>query len=95
MANDPKLDPEEQKIAESYDRGEWRSVQALQEKIQRYQVDAAAMLEADGLISIALSKEDLQAIRQKASESGTSYQLLIAKIVHQFVAGRLIEKPQA
>ncbi|HZY43323.1 MAG TPA: hypothetical protein VFF70_01115, partial [Anaerolineae bacterium] len=87
MTNDPKLDTQEQELSKSYERSEWRSGQAQQKKLQHYQVDAAAMLESDGLISISLPKEDLKAIRQKAAESGTSYQQLIANIVHQFVTG--------
>ena len=87
MADDQKLDAEEKELLNSYDRDEWRSVNALQERLEQYQVAASAMLEADGLISIVLPKEDLKALQQKAEAAGLPYQKMIANIVHQFLAG--------
>lgn len=95
MTNKLKLDTEERELLDSYDRGEWHSIGTLQEKLQQYQAYATAALEAAGLISIILPKEDLQAIRRKAAEAGVSYQTLIADIVHQFAVGHLVEKPRA
>jgi len=42
-------------------------------------------------MSIGLSPDDFVEIQQKAMEKGISYQTLIANIVHQFAAGRLVE----
>ena len=55
--------------------------------------DAAATLAQSGQVNITLSDEDLRAIQRKALETGVSYQKLIADVVHQFVTGRLIERP--
>ncbi|MEK7396884.1 MAG: antitoxin [Candidatus Poribacteria bacterium] len=93
MSKSLKLDNEEQELLDSYERNEWKSTNSLQRKIQQYQTYATANLAAEGLISIVLSKEDLEVIQQKAAEAGTSYQTLIARIVHQFVSGSLIERP--
>lgn len=87
-----KLEAEDQAILDSYERDEWRSIGALQEKSQQYQLYAIAALESIGLVSIVLPKEDLEAIRQKAAESGLSHQMLISNIVHEFVTGHLVEK---
>jgi len=95
VTNKLKLDTEERELLDSYERGEWHSIGALQEKLQQYQTYATAALEAAGLISIILPKEDLKAIRRKAAEAGVSYQTLIADIVHQFVVGHLVEKRRA
>ncbi len=84
MTNELKLDTEERELLDGYERGEWRSISALQEKLLQYQAYATAILEADGLVSIVLPKEDLTAIRRKAAEAGVSYQSLIANVVHQF-----------
>ncbi len=94
MFNNFKLETEERELLESYERGEWQSIDALQEKLQQYQSYATAALEAEGLVSIILPGEDLKAIQQKAAEAGISYQTFIANIVHQFVAGYLVEKPR-
>ncbi len=95
MTNKLKLDQEERKLLDSYERGEWRSIGALQEKLQQYQAYAMAVLEAGGLVSIVLPKEDLKAIQGKATEAGMSYQTFIASIVHEFVSGHLVEKGRA
>jgi len=95
MADRVKLETEERELLDSYERSEWQSIGALQEQRQQYQSYAAAALEAEGLVSIALPTEDLQAIRRRAAEAGVSYQALIASLVHQFVAGVLIERPRA
>lgn len=95
MTNKLKLDTEERELLDSYERGEWHSIGARQEKLQQYQAYATAALEAAGLISIILPKEDLKAIRRKAAEAGVSYQTLIADIVHHFVVGHLVEKRRA
>ncbi|MBM3333996.1 antitoxin [Candidatus Sumerlaeota bacterium] len=92
MATKLKLDTEERSLLGSYDRGEWRSIEASQEKLGQYQAYATAALEAEGLVSVILPKEDLKAIRRKAGEAGVSYQTLIANIVHQFVLGHPVEK---
>jgi predicted DNA binding CopG/RHH family protein len=94
MVNNLRLDAEERELLDSYERGEWQSIDILQEKLEQYQSYATTALEANGLVSIILPKEDLKAIRRKAAETGMSYQMFIANIVHQFVSGRLVEKPR-
>ena len=89
------LESDEQEILTSYEQGEWQSVKTLREDLHQYQAYAATTLAQSGQISIALSEEDLKAIQRKALESGMPYQKLIADIVHQFVTGRLIERPKA
>jgi len=95
MTNKLKLDTEERELLDSYERGEWHSIGASQEELQQYQAYATAVLEADGLVSIILPKQDLKAIRRKAAEAGVPYQTLIANIVHQFALGHLVEKRRA
>ena len=90
-----ELGAEERKLRDSYERGEWRSIGSLKEKLQQYESYATAALENDGLVSIILSNEDLTAIRQKAAEAGMSNRMFIAKILHEFVSGRLLEKPHS
>ena len=95
MAKRMKLETGERELLDSYERGEWQSSGTSPEKLERYQSYAIAMLEAEGLISIVLPKEDLKVVRRKATEAGVPYQMFIANIVHQFVSGHLVEKPRA
>ncbi len=89
------LETDEQEILNSYEQGEWQSVKTLREDLRQYQAYAAIMLEQSGQVSIVLSEEDLKGIQRKALDTGVPYQELIADVVHQFVTGRLIERPKA
>lgn len=86
-----EFDVDEQELLESYEREEWRPIANLQDELQRYRAYAAATIQKNRLVSIGLSPEDFIGIQQKAMEQGIPYQTLIANIVHQFAAGRLVE----
>jgi len=86
-----EFDIDEQELLESYDREEWQPMANLKEELQHYQAYATATIQKDRLVSIGLSPEDFVEIQQKAIEKGIPYQTLIANIVHQFVAGRLVD----
>ena len=87
------LNSEEQELLDSYERDEWQSVAEFQEKLRQYQSYAITAFEALGLVGIALSQEDFQALREKAAAAGMSYHKFIANVVHQYVTGKLVEKP--
>jgi predicted DNA binding CopG/RHH family protein len=89
-----KLEAGERGILDSYERGEWQSIGVSPSKLEQYQSYAIAALEAEGLISIVLPREDLKAVRRKAAEAGISYQMFVANIVHQFVTGHLVQRPR-
>jgi predicted DNA binding CopG/RHH family protein len=95
MARKLELDANERELRDSYERGEWRSIGSLKERLQQYESYATAALENDGLISVILSNEDLAAIRQKAAEAGMSNRMFITKILHEFASGRLFTKPHS
>ena len=95
MNHNLKLEPEEQELLDSFERDEWRSVDKLQERLRQYQAYATAVFETMGLVSIALPREDIKAIREKAAATEMSYQTLIANVVHQYVTGTLVEKPRS
>ena len=86
-----EFDVDEQELLESYEREEWRPIANLQDELQHYRAYAAATIQKNRLVSIGLSPEDFIEIQQKAMEKGIPYQTLIANIVHQFAAGRLVE----
>ena len=80
------LDAEEQAILESVENDEWQSVPNVAQEVQRYQHYAQAQVNALEMVSIELPASDLQSLQNLAQVSGTSVSLLIASVVHQFVA---------
>ncbi len=81
----------EEDVLASYERGEWNSVENLEDEIARYALSAAATLSKDKRINIRLSSRDLEDIQMRAAEEGMPYQTLIASIVHKYASGRLID----
>ena len=95
MTPDPILDPDERELLDSYEQGEWQSVDRVHEQARRYQAHAAAAIEAAGLISFALPPEEFEAIRQAAARAGMSYQAFITDIVRRYIHERILPETHA
>ena len=86
------LDPQEQNLLESYERGEWSSNKNIAEEKSRLVEVARATSRKDSRINIRLSSRDLEEIRKKAFEEGIPYQTLISSILHKYISGRLVDR---
>ena len=86
-----KLDPKEKEIADSVERGEWRSIRGLKGERKRYGRYAAETFRKDRRVNIRISSKDLEAIQKRALEEGLPYQTLISSLLHKYVSGRLRE----
>jgi predicted DNA binding CopG/RHH family protein len=89
-----KIDAEELKILESFDKGRLKSV-ATKGELERLKAAARATAIKDRRVNIRLSSIDLNDIQVKALEEGIPYQTLIASVLHKFVSGRFVEKTQS
>ena len=87
-----KLDREEKKLLESFERDEWRSLRNFESEKERYMSYAEATFKKDKRVNIRLSSKDLDAIQKRALEEGIPYQTLIGSLIHKYVSGRLVEK---
>jgi predicted DNA binding CopG/RHH family protein len=86
------LDKEEEKILNSFEAGEWKSVGLSKNIKDNYQKAATNSLTKNKRINIRLNQIDLESIQKKAFEEGLPYQTLISSLIHKFVTGRLVEK---
>jgi predicted DNA binding CopG/RHH family protein len=87
-----KLDPEEKKLLDSFERGEWESVADVQGAALRYGGYARENARKDRRVNIRISTRDLLKIQKKALEEGIPYQTLISSILHKYASERLVEK---
>ncbi|MES0490714.1 MAG: antitoxin [Leptospirales bacterium] len=92
MAAKPKLKKHEKEILNSYEEGEWKSVQNLDSKIKEYSNYAKNTLRKDKRINIRINEKDLESIQNIAIDEGIPYQTLISSLIHKFVSGKLIDK---
>jgi predicted DNA binding CopG/RHH family protein len=87
-----RLDPEEQDLLDSFERGEWQSIEGRKEAFERYRAYARTTFKKDRRVNIRISSKDLEALQKRALEEGIPYQTLLASILHKYAAGRLVEK---
>jgi len=83
------LDPYEQEIEDSLEKGDWVPVKN-QAKAKKEAVLAAKntlkQLKNKN-INLRLSSADLAKVKQKAARKGIPYQTLISSLIHQYVTG--------
>ena len=86
-----RLDREEAELLDSYDAGEWRTIEGWVKEDTRYEEYARATFRKDRRVNIRISSRDLEEIQKRALEEGIPYQTLIASILHKYVSGWLVE----
>ena len=85
-------EPEEKRILESYERGEWRSVKDLKAEVQPLRMAARNTMQKDKRINIRMSSRDLNQVQVIAAQEGIPYQTLISSIIHKYVSGSLTDR---
>ena len=80
-----ELDKEEQKILDSFDRGEWKPVKNLAAEKRRLQKIARNTLAKTKNINIRMSQKDVLKLKARAAREGLPYQTLASSIIHRSV----------
>lgn len=86
-----RLNREEVELLDSYEAGEWRTIEGWEARAEEYQSYARATFKKDRRVNIRISTKDLEGIQKRALEEGVPYQTLIASVLHRYVSGRLVE----
>lgn len=86
------VDEEEKALAESFERGEWRTMKNAKRERQKLRDAAKNTLKKDARINIRLSSKDLGDVQVIAAREGIPYQTLLSSIIHKYVSGSLMEK---
>ena len=87
-----RLDREEVEFLDSFEAGEWRTIEGWETEAKRYEEYARATFKKDRRVNIRISSRDLEEVQKRALEEGIPYQTLIASILHKYVSGRLVER---
>ena len=85
---DYKLDPEEQDILDSFNRGEWVS---KNEDLDKYKEAAKQTFAKTHRINFRVSEKDFRSIHIRAREEGMPYQTLVSSVIHKYLSGKLKE----
>ena len=89
MKNSLKLDREEVKILQDFERGELTSINNFKEAKRQLEEAAHEFLQKDKRINILISSRDLNSLQKRATKEGMPYQTLISSTLHKFVTGKL------
>ncbi len=84
-------DFEESEIVDSFERGEWQSVLTPARRKQ-HQLYAKNTLLRNKQVKVRISLKDWRNIQLKAMAEGISCQALMSTILHNYTAGRLVDK---
>jgi len=87
------LTNEERDLLESFEKGEWESVQNLNQRKKAVKQAARQTLRKDESINIRITEHDLRELQRQALQQGLPWQAFIAGILHKFVSGNLREEP--
>ena len=85
MKNPLKLDREEVKILQEFERGELTSINNFKEAKRQLEEAAHTFLQKDKRINIRISSRDLNSLQKRATKEGMPYQTLISSTLHKFV----------
>ena len=83
---------EEAELPDSYEDGEWGTEEGWEEEDGRYGEYERATVKQDRRVNIRISSKDLGEIQKRALEEGIPYQKLIARVLHQYLSGRLVDR---
>ncbi len=89
--NNAQFDQEEKDILESYERGEWTSIDDTGVEKNMLGETAKNTLHLNKKVDIQLSQKDFDQIQIKAAQQGIPYETLLSSIIHRYVSGDLVE----
>lgn len=74
---------DDQHILDSFEKGEWKSVEDVAQKKNKYQKLAADSQKKTKTITIRISESDLLDLKAKAYREGLPYQTMISSTLHK------------
>ncbi len=80
-----RLDKEESELLKSIEKNEWRSIEKLDEEIERSRAIARASVAKEERMNIRVNRRDIMALKVHALERGLPYQTLVSSILHQWL----------
>lgn len=88
----PTFDNEERDLLAAFERDEWQSLPNLAQELESYRQYATATIARHRSLHIKLEADDFARLQQQAQAAGLSRETFIEQIVHQYIAGELVER---
>lgn len=84
-----KLDEEERELLEAFEDEKLVPIEMNKSEIEELRTAAGKALNKSSRINIRIPQRDLKKIKERATESGIPYQVLITAILHQYAEGKI------
>ena len=80
-----KIGKKEQELSSTVEKGEWKSVENLDEEVAKSKEYAKNTFIKNQRMNIRISQKDLNALKIRAAEEGMPYQTLVSSIIHKYL----------
>lgn len=84
-------DAYEKEILDAFEKGQLKRVPNAGKEIKRFQKYASEYCKKTDRITIRISPEDKESLKERAREEGIPYQTLLSSIIHKYLTGRFVE----
>ncbi len=88
------LDPDEKELYDSTERGEWNTTDNLKKEIEMAKIAAENYFKKDAMVSLRMSQETKNRLKNIAIEAGIPYQSLISNVLNRYSLGLLKDLKQ-
>ena len=87
-----RLNTEERKILEGFERGELRSAPGADDEMEIASNAARKTFKKTRRVNLRVTERDFNRAHARAREEGIPYQTLLSSVIHKYLSGRLTEK---
>lgn len=84
-------DAYEKELLDALNKGQLKRVPNAEKEMKRYQKYASDYCRKTDRITIRISPEDKESLKERAREEGIPYQTLLSSIIHKYLTGRFVE----
>lgn len=85
----PKYSKDELEILDAVEKGEFQSIENMEEELSTLKVAAKNTTSKTKNINIRVSEADIAKIKTKSIEVGIPYQTLISSLIHSYANGKV------
>ena len=89
-----KLSPEEREILDQFERQALHPVADVERELEMARQAARNTFSKTRRVNLRVTERDFELAHTLAREEGIPYQTLLSSVIHKYLAGRLVERPQ-
>ena len=89
-----RLNPEEREILDQFERRALHPVAHVEHELEIARQAARNTFSKTRRVNLRVTERDFELAHTLAREEGIPYQMLLSSVIHKYLAGRLVERPE-